>query len=410
MPSPTIVARPPHVPEDRVVDFDIFAPPGGKQDIYAAWKTLQAPGVPEVVWTPRNGGHWIATRTKQIIEVYSSHKRFSSHIFLLPRETGEAFSNIPLALNPPEHGPIRMVINPALSPQGVKHLEGMIRTIAGDLIEGFRLNGGCNFTTEFAEIFPLKIFMGLVNLPFADAPQLKRAVDELLRPTGEMDVSEGTQRLLNYMTTYINERKRKPGDDLLSIVANAELKGRPTTFEESVSIGVSLLAGGLDTVANISSFVLLFLAQSPSHRRQLIEDTFLIPAAVEELLRRFPVSTSTRVAREDLDFYGAPIKYDDMILAAGPLAGLDDQVYDDPFEVDFRRQNIRYATFGFGNHICVGAHLARLELKIMIEEWLARIPQFSPDPTVEVTYTSGHVFTVDHLNLVWDPASTIAVA
>src|SRR6185369_10691485 len=94
MPSPTIVARPPHVPEDRVVDFDIFAPPGGKQDIYAAWKTLQAPGVPEVVWTPRNGGHWIATRTKQIIEVYSSHKRFSSHIFLLPRETGEAFSNI----------------------------------------------------------------------------------------------------------------------------------------------------------------------------------------------------------------------------------------------------------------------------------------------------------------------------
>lgn len=404
-----VAERPAHVPENLVVDFNIFAPPGGKKDVYAAWLKLQAPGIPDVVWSPYNGGHWIATRTHAITEVYSDHKRFSSHIFLLPRESGELFSNIPLGLNPPENMPIRALLNPHFSPTAVLKLKGLIRELAIEIIEGFRQNGRCSFTHDFAEVYPLRIFMLLVNLPFSDAARLKQAADELLRPSGALTFTECVQRLADYITPYIEERRKNPGDDLLSVLLGGEIKGRPLTSDEALRLSIALLAGGLDTVANFSSFAMLFLAQHPEHRRELIADPSLIPSAVDELLRRFGVSTSCRVARSDFDFYGAPIKNDDMILSAGILVGLDEETNPNAMEVDFHRKNGKHATFGFGTHICAGMHLARLELCIMVEEWLARIPEFDVEPGADITFTSGHVFAVDRLPLVWDPAKTRVV-
>ncbi|WP_157221082.1 cytochrome P450 [Flavisphingomonas formosensis] len=407
MTTPLIAPRPEHVPEDRVVDFDMFAPPGGKRDIFGAWKVLQDSGVPEVVWTPRNGGHWIATRAKSMTEVASDHKRFSSHIFLLPRETGEKFSNIPLGLNPPDHAPVRALLNPSLGPTAVPRLESMIRTIAVELIEGLRPAGHCAFTEQFAEIYPLKIFMMLVNLPFSDAPRLKQAVDEVLRPTGELSAEEGTRRLLDYIRQHLDQRLGKDGDDILSQIVNGRIKDRQITYDEALSVSLGVLAGGLDTVANFASFVLHYLATHDGHRRALIADPSLIGTAVEELLRRFPISMSTRVVRHDTEFYGVQLKRDDMILMPGVVAGLDERWNERPMDVDFHRKPIKHASFGYGNHHCAGAHLARLELRIMVEEWLGRIPEFAVKPDTEVTYTGGHVITVDRLPLVWDPTTTI---
>lgn len=408
MTTSVLAEKPAHVPAERVVDFNIFAPPGGKQDVYAAWKELQRPGVPDVVWSPYNGGHWIATRTKAITEVYSDHKRFSSHIFLLPRESGELFSNIPLGLNPPDNLPIRALLNPYFSPTAVLKLQGMIRELAIEIIESFRQDGRCNFTHDFAEIYPLKIFMILVNLPFSDAARLKLAADELLRPSGALSFTECVQRLADYITPYIADRREHPGDDVLSNVVNGRVKDRLLTENEALLLSIALLAGGLDTVANFSSFALLDLAQNPERRRELRADPTLIPAAVEEMLRRYGVSTSCRVARSDFDFHGAPIKYDDMILSAGILVGLDEETNPNAMEVDFHRKNGKHAAFGFGTHICAGMHLARLELRIMVEEWLARIPDFEVEPSAEITFTSGHVFAVDRLPLVWDPAQQVS--
>src|SRR5262249_10111771 len=150
--------RPAHVPADRVVDFDMFAPTGGKADIYGAWKTLQASGIPEIVWTPRNGGHWIATRGKQIAEIYADYERFSARILLLPKEAGEEWSSPPSNVDPPRHRQYRALLNGNLSPKAVGGMEGVMRKAAVDLIEGLRRRGRCNFVAEFAEIFPLRVF------------------------------------------------------------------------------------------------------------------------------------------------------------------------------------------------------------------------------------------------------------
>jgi cytochrome P450 len=402
--------RPEHVPEDRVVDFDMFAPPGGKADIHEAWRTLQGPGIPEVVWTPRNGGHWIATRAKQITQVFSDHKHFSSRVFLLPKETGELWNVLPSMLDPPEHNPFRALLTPFFTPKAVHGLQGMIRKVAIDLIEQVRLRGSCNFNSEYSHIFPLQVFMILVDLPFSDAHKIKRAVDEVLRPTGEITAAEATQQIIDYLEPHIDERMGKEGDDLLTRIVNGSIRGRPITRGEALNMSIAVLAAGLDTVANFASFALLFLARNADRRKELIEHPERIPVAVDELLRRFPVAMAAREARSDIDFGGVRIKAGDMILASGPLAGLDERWNECPMEVNFEREQIKHATFGFGVHHCAGAHLARLEMCITLEEWLSRIPEFEVAPDTEITYTGGHVCVVDDLPLIWDPAKTVDVS
>jgi cytochrome P450 len=409
MNSVLLAERPAHVSEDRVVDFDMFAPPGGKADIHAGWKTLHAPGIPEIVWTPRNGGHWIATRAKQIAEIYADYERFSSRVYLLPKESGEKFGMIPLSLSPPEHRPFRALLNAGFSPKAVNGITNIIRKIAADLIEGIRLRGYCNFTTDYAEAFPLKIFMLMVNLPFSDAPTLKKLVDELLRPTGELSPGESAGRLAEYMAGYVDARIGAQGDDLLTHIVNGEIDGRSITRDEALSTSLAVLAAGLDTVANFASFALLFLARNPDRRRELIADPELIPRAVDELLRRYPVAMGARELRSDIEYCGVQMKKGEMILAPGPLAGLDEQWNANPLEVDFHRRPINHATFGGGVHQCAGHFLARTEMRITLEEWLSRIPEFEVAPGAEITFTGGHVVTIDRLPLVWDPATTVAV-
>jgi cytochrome P450 len=404
-----LVERPAHVPQDRVVDFDMFAPPGGRADIHAGWKTLHAPGIPDIIWTPRNGGHWIATRAPQIADVSADHEHFSSRVYLLPKESGEKFGMIPLSLSPPEHRPFRALLNTSFSPRAVDAIKDMIRAIAVELIEAVRLRGSCNFTTDYAEAFPLKIFMLMVNLPFSDAPRLKKLVDELLRPTGEISPAESTRRLAEYMSGYLSSRTGVEGDDLLTRIVNGEIDGRPITPEEALSMSLAVLAAGLDTVANFASFALLFLARNPDQRKELIADPELIPAAVDELLRRYPVAMGAREVRSDMEYCGVKLKQGEMILAPGPLAGLDEQWNANPLDVDFHRRPIKHATFGTGVHQCAGHYLARTEMRITLEEWLSRIPEFEVAPGAEITFTGGHVVTIDRLPLRWDPATTIAV-
>jgi cytochrome P450 len=288
-------------------------------------------------------------------------------------------------------------------------MEAVMRKAAIELIEGMRLRGRCNFVPEFAEIFPLQIFMLLVDLPFADAPQLKKIVDGLLHQTGEFSFAEGQRRLYEYMAGKLETRIGGQGNDLLTRMANGQIDGRPISREEAISMSVVVLAAGLDTVASFISFALLFLARNPDRRTELIADPKLIPAAVAEFLRRYPVATAAREIRKDIEYCGVQMKHGDVIALPGSLAGLDEERNVRPMEVDFHRKGIEHSTFGNGAHHCAGAFLARAEVRIILEEWLARIPEFAVAPGAEITFSSGHTLMVDNLPLVWDPARTVAV-
>lgn len=404
-----VADRPANVRSDQVVDFDVFAPEGGREDFYGAWKSLHGPSMPEMVWTPRNGGHWIATRIDLLDEVFSNHELFSSRVILLPKEVGEQHKGlIPTTLDPPVHRGYRNVLNSGFSPKAIRHLEADIRQLAADLIAAFRLRGHCDFKAEFAEILPIQVFMTMFGLPLEDSARLKRWSDVLTRPDGSISMEDGIDRLKNYMKPHVVARREEERDDLLSRIANGKVGERDITVDEANQLAVQVLIAGLDTVVNFLDFSITFLARNPAHRRQLVERPELVPAAVEELFRRFPLVTIGREVAQDIEYHGARLKKGEMVALATVLGGLDEQANPDPMKVDFERHGARHVTFGTGPHRCPGALLARTEMRIAIEEWLKHIPEFDIDASTAITYTGGIAVSIDEVKLTWDPATTSA--
>lgn len=401
MPIPVKAERPGHVPADRVYEFDLYSPPNVEQDFFAAWKRLQAPGVPEVVWTPYNGGHWIPTRADLVRQVFSDHERFSSRVIGVPKHVFEKVTVIPAQVDPPQHRPYRKLLNDNLGTKVVKQKEDEIRAIAIDLIEGFRARGKCEFTKEFAEFYPIRVFMALVELPVSDLPELKSYVDGIIHTSSDEHKAASFQALDRYIRPYVEARKDGDGTDMLSNMINQTVDGQKISIDEGCALGVQVLIAGVDTVVNFVSFVMHFFARNPEYRQQLIDDSALIPRAVEELFRRFSIVTMSREIRNDIEFGGVQLKQGEMILVPSMLVGLDETVNKCPMDVDFRRTGAEHAAFGQGIHTCPGMHFARREVRIMLEEWLARIPEFSIPEGTEIRFIGGVGGSLAALPLEW---------
>ena len=404
-----LASLPQHVPEHLVFDFDMYNPPSVASGLQDAWKSLQAPGVPDVVWSRCNGGHWIATRGALIREVFEDYKHFSAECPFIPRESGEAYDFIPTSMDPPEQRPYRALASQVAGMPVVDALEPKLHELAASLVEKVRLKGACNFTEDYAEPFPIQIFLALVDLPPEDAPRLKYLSDQMTRPDGSMTFVEARDGLYEYLSPIIDARMKNPGNDAISKIVQGKVDGRPITKHEAQRIGGLLLVGGLDTVVNFLSFSMQFLANNPAHRQELIEHPERIPAATEELLRRFSLVADGRILTEDYVFHGVQMKKGDQILVPQLLTGLDERENKCPMHVDFGREKVSHTTFGHGPHLCVGQHLARREIMVTLKEWLSRIPEFHVAPGAKVTHRGGVVGSVESLPLAWDPATTKAV-
>ncbi|MFN2328393.1 MAG: cytochrome P450 [Chromatocurvus sp.] len=393
--------QPAHVPDNLVFDFDIYAPPAQDGDFYQAWRTLQAPGIPDVVWTPRNGGHWIPTRAAVIAEVMSDHALFSNHTIIIPKAHGESHGLIPTTMDPPEHRPYRQLLNTALAPDRVNAVESAIEATATALIDEVAGRGECDFIRDYSDRFPIRVFMTLMDLPESEAEQTKYWCDQLLRPDGSMTFAEAMAQLFDYMEPYVRARRDAPGNDLVSELVTGYIGERRIDHEDAMKLAVQVLIAGLDTVVNFLGFAMHYLATHPAQQQALREDPGLINAAVEELLRRFAVVTIGREVTRDTDFHGAPLREGDMVATPSPLAGIDDRETPDAMTVNFNRGQQRHLTFGRGHHLCPGRNLARAEIRITIERWLAVIPTFSVPEEAVITFQGGIVGVLDALPLRW---------
>jgi cytochrome P450 len=189
---------------------------------------------------------------------------------------------------------------------------------------------------------------------------------------------------------------------MLSGFANATVSGKPIVFDDAVDLGVQLLMAGLDTVAALFGFVMHFLARHPAHCKELVDDPSLIPGAADEFLRRFGMVTNAREVVEDYEFYGVRLAKGDIISAPTFIYGMDEREFEDPMSINFRRSAGEHTTFGHGRHRCPGSFLARAELRITLEEWLARIPEFRVDVDQPVHMHAGISGGLDQLHLRWD--------
>ena len=380
----------------------MYAPPGIEKDFHEAWaRLLQEDDSCPLVWTQQNEGHWLPTRSSIIEEILTDYSRFSSRSIILPKSHSADHGLLPTTIDPPEHHFYRKTLNHSMAPAAINAMGEDIRAIVTSLIDGFADRGECNFTQDFADILPIRVFLSMMDLPEKDIPQTKYWTDQLIRPDGTITFAEALQNLKDYIAPYVDQRMGADGTDMLSRMINTETNGRRLTREEAIKLSIQVFIAGVDTVVNLLGFVFLFLARNKPHRQQIITGQISVSDAVEEILRRFPLVTVAREVTEDMEFHGVQLKAGDMVAAPTPLAGMDNTFTPNAVAVEFGRKQGNSLTFGRGAHTCPGKNLARVELRIAIEEWLRRIPDFDVNEDAEVSFSSGIVGVVNQLNLRW---------
>jgi cytochrome P450 len=221
----------------------------------------------------------------------------------------------------------------------------------------------------------------------------------------ESEPAKVMQRLLTItalMRDIVLDRKENPRDDILSMLWQVEIEGKPTTLEDIENYAVLLFIAGLDTVVNGMGHGIRHLASDPELQRQLRADPRLIAEAGEELLRRYTFTVPVRLVGKDGDFEGVTMKRGERALVFLPAADLDAAEFPNPEVYDLNRENNVHIAFGVGPHRCLGSHLARVELQVLYEEMLARLPEFRLDPANPPTFHGGNVIGVDRLNLLWN--------
>lgn len=392
---------PSHVPPERIRDVDLYNLPGAHEDVHLAWKKVQDES-PAVFFTPRYGGYWVITRADILDQVWPDFEGFSSRSIAIPRNP-EAPPQLPIEMDPPVHQYFRHPINLAVSPKALQRLSERARALSIELIEGFKPKGECEFVADFAAHVPMEVFLSIVDLPSTDREWLIRRAEIMTRGGEIAAKQQALQEVFGYLEKVIQQRREQPGDDLISRILQIRVGDRPLTHLEALSECSLVLFGGLDTVAGTMGFFARYLATHPEHRRELATHPERIPQAIEELLRRHSIPTISRVVTRDVELDGVTLKAGDYVQLTTCFHGLDERRWENPLEVRFGRCGpTDHMAFGKGVHRCPGANLARGELRVFLEEWLKRIPDFEIKPGAEAVTATGAVAGVLSLPLVWD--------
>lgn len=382
---------PDNVPADRVVDIDYFADPRIKADPRAHYLSLR--DGPDLVWTPHYGGHWIATRAAIMAEILTTPADFSSFPLLIPKSVSGPEPKPFAEMDPPDHSKYRALLAPLTNPKLIQGFDADARALMRALIDAVVDQGRCDFSTDIAQTFPIFIIMRLLDLPQDDRLMLIDLTDKVINHADPLVRRQARDQTEAYVQALIARRRATPGEDIASALVNGTIDGRPVTDKEANAMISNLIHGGLDTVRVHMNFIAHFLAQNPDHRSQLNDHPELIPNAIDELLRWFSLPSIARCVKRDREFHGVQLRAGDQVLMPFMLAGADEAVHEDAMTVDFERQNTKSLTFGAGPHFCPGSHIARVELRIFLEEWLKHIPDFEVDPTMPPPVGSGGVVT-----------------
>jgi cytochrome P450 len=395
---------PSHVPRELIREYRYETAPGFAEDPQkAVAELLDGPRISYVNNLVHDGRHgWFINRYDDVRAVFQDAETFSSRkVANFQGFIGENWDMIPLELDGERHQKFRTLLNPLFSPGKIDALDKGVRDLAISLIEKFQAKGECEFLEDFARPFPISIFLRLMDLPLDMRTDFLAWEYEVLHAK-DMEVRKaGLKKIIAYLRGAIEDRRRNLGDDLISFAIKARIDGEPISEDDLMGIVFMLYIGGLDTVVATLGFMFRFLANSPEHRRDIIEHPEILPDAVDEMLRAFATVVGSREVTRDIEFAGVQMKKGDRVFVATIAANRDEAEFPDPHKIDFRRTNKRHLTFLVGPHRCIGSHLARRELRIAIEEWLKRIPDFSIKPGAEMPAHAGGVWGIENLPLEW---------
>jgi cytochrome P450 len=380
------------------VDQETAANP---QQFHPMMRDLGVVSAPEMDMT-------LITRHEDVMTALRSPDVFSSSMSAI--DIGNIRPLIPLQIDPPDHVKFRRLLDPLFAPREVGKLEAAVRSLVNDLIDTFADTGRCEFNGDVAVPLPCTVFLELMGLPLEDLDLFLGFKDGIIRPharTAEertaLARATGSE-IYAYFERVVEDRRAQPENDLLSGFIAAEIDGERLSTEDILDISYLFLLAGLDTVTASLGCAVAYLAAHPERQAALRDDPSLIPGAVEELLRwETPVPGVPRVTTRDVEIAGTTIPAGQSVTCLLATANTDGKEFPDPEAVDFAREGNRHLAFGGGVHRCLGSHLARLEMRVALEEFHRRIPSYAVAEGETPIYSMG-IRAVEHLPLTWTVA------
>jgi cytochrome P450 len=384
--------------EDWGTDYDIFDR-DFVRDPYPITAAMRA-SCP-VAHSERWGGSWLPTRYEDVVAISHEYETFTSDNILVvpppPQQAEGSYGGVkapPITSNPPDHLWHRRLILPTFAPQAVAKYEQTTRDLSNSLIDKFIDAGRADAAGDYAQQIPVRVISMMIGVPVEMADEFTGWVRGVL----EVGLTDPEVRLANRMNiigffkSQVDARKANPlPDDFISELLNAEVDGQRVPEEYVLGVCNLMLVAGIDTTWSAIGSSLWHLAQHPEHREQLRQGPELWPSAVEELLRAYSPVTMARIVAHDTEFQTCPMHSGDRVLMAFPAANRDPTVFDQPDQVILDRTPNRHVAFGAGIHRCAGSNLARLELRVALQTWLARIPEFALEDPESVTWAGGQV-------------------
>jgi cholest-4-en-3-one 26-monooxygenase len=345
---------------------------------HAAWRRLRREA-PVFRCERSDPPFWALVRHADIVAVSRQPQRFvnAPRFQYVAGAHGENFvARTIISMDPPDHRSYRGLVSPRFTPRALRVLGPEIDAIAGEILDSLASRGAhgeCDFVEDFAATLPIAVIARMLGLPHADWSRLYAwtnrivaASDPQFREPGasqEQTRQQATGELFGYFRELVAQRRAAPRDDLVSLLADARIDGAPLAELELLSYYLILIAAGNETTRNAISGGLLAFLEHPAEWERLRRDASLLPRAVEEILRwTTPVVQMARTATQDAVVGGTPIRAGDTLVMFYPSANRDEALFAEPDRFRVDRHPNRHLSFGVGEHVCVGAHLARMEL------------------------------------------------
>ncbi len=382
---------------DWATDLD-HADPEYNRRAHEIWTELRESGCP-VAHSDRYGGMWAPVTHALVHEVAYDTEHFTSNGVVvsnarpfMPPPVGPA---PPITSDPPFHQVARRILLPPFSPKVIDAWEPEIRRLCNELLDRMgEVTPGesiVDAALQYAQFIPVNVISRMLGFPPEDEATFRRFVHDVIEQVN-LPVEEriaSFAELDQYLDRQVQEHRDNPRDDLTSYLLDVEIDGNPLSVEHVRGSIVLLLIAGIDTTWSAIGSSLWHLAHNPVDLQRLVDEPEVMLFALEEFLRAYAPVTMARLVKDDFDFHGCPMKADEWVLLPFPAANRDPAFFDQADEFIIDREANRHAAFGLGIHRCIGSNLARLELKVAIEEFVKRFPRF--EPAGDVTWSVGQI-------------------
>lgn len=385
---------------DWATDFD-HTDPVWVNNPFPIWEELRE--TCPVAHSNRYGGTWLPVTHEHVSSIAYDTENFTSRAVVvsearpgpndLPAPIGGA---PPITSDPPFHAMARRLMLPAFAPKKVEALEPFTRELCNELLDSLEGKEVVDAAVDYAQHIPLRVIAKMLGFPASDADYFRHVI-HLILEEGINIAEEDDTRLVEgqnidaYFDAQIADHVENPRDDLTTFLLNAELDGNKLMHEHVRGTMLLILVAGIDTTWSAIGSSLWHLAKNPADRKRLANEPELMPFAIEEMLRAYAPVTMARMVAKDVEIGGCPMKVDDWVLLPFPAANRDPAFFDRADEVLIDREENRHAAFGLGIHRCLGSNLARMELRVAVEEWLKRYPDYELADPSTVTWAAGQV-------------------